>query len=81
MRGDYPFHADCQFCGRQFRYGNRIYDGSHLPAYNLTLCKICKDGNWDGVGSAYEQKLIDHLKMERIPIPRRNEKGFLPLPP
>lgn len=72
------FMYDCGICGLEFQFGPHIYNGKHIASYQLTVCKGCWDGNWDGWGNTAEEKLIAHLKEKGISIPKRNEKGWLP---
>ncbi len=68
----------CFMCGSQFQMGEHIYDGKYIRRYDITVCMTCWDGNWDGWAPHYETRLIAHLENEGIPIPERNEKGWLP---
>jgi hypothetical protein len=68
----------CQMCGIKYQMGRHIYEGKHIATYDLDVCSICYQGNWDGWNSSYEQKLLSHLKEKKLPIPKRNEKGWLP---
>ena len=72
------FIYNCDFCGSEFQFCPHIYNGKRIENYQLTVCKGCWDGNWDSWGPMVEQQLIAHLKERGIPIPKRNEKGWLP---
>jgi len=69
---------NCDICGAQFQFGPHIYDGRYIASYQITVCKSCWDGNWDGWGAGAEPKLISHLEKRGTPVPKRNEKGWLP---
>jgi hypothetical protein len=68
----------CFMCGSDFQMGPHRYEGQHIPRYNIDVCGICYKTNWDGWGPYCEERLIEHLKQQDIPIPRRNKKGWLP---
>jgi hypothetical protein len=68
----------CDLCGNQFQMGPHRYDGKWINRYQLSVCRSCYNGNWDGWGPFAEEKLIPHLKMKGIAIPERNDKGCIP---
>ncbi len=69
----------CDLCGRSFECSPGQVDGRYLKPYKLTVCKNCFRGNWDGLNIRHEEKFIEHLKKEGIPLPERNAKGLFPL--
>ena len=71
----------CFCCGREFQFGPHAYLGTYVPYYKITLYKACYAGNWDGIGPYCEEKLIRHLEQGNIPVPARNNKGWLPRDP
>jgi len=71
----------CDFCGKYYQMGNHVYDVRYIKAYDLKLCNTCDYGNRDGVGPYAEEKLITHLNVRGIPLPKRNDKGGVTLPP
>ena len=75
---DEKFMTNCELCGRSFQFGPQVYDGKVIPRYQLTVCMSCWKGNWDGWNPRHEALLIAHSKAEGLPIPERNEKGWLP---
>ena len=79
MAERYEFYENCFFCGKSFQMGQGVYAGRYIPDYKITCCKTCAAGNWDGIALMYEKKLIEHLEAEGIPIPSRNDAGYLPL--
>ena len=66
----------CPSCGSEFRYGPQVYEGKHIPRYQVTVCMICYEGNWDGWANI--DWLMKHLKSMNLPIPKPNSKGWLP---
>lgn len=68
----------CFTCSKSFQFGQNAYDGKHIPAYQITVCRLCYQMNWDGWAPAYEPMLIKHLNSAGIVVPTRNPKGWLP---
>lgn len=68
----------CFCCLGEFRFGPSRYDGRHIPAYKISVCDACYGSNWDGWAPHVEARLMRHLEDQRLPIPPRNEKGWLP---
>jgi hypothetical protein len=68
----------CFTCGRTFRMGPHAYEGKYIGSYEMTVCKICYDGNWDGWAPHLEEKIIKHIEKKGIATPQRNSKGLLP---
>lgn len=72
------FMETCFTCGTKFQMGPHAYDGKYVRTYQISVCRACWKGNWDGWAPHYEERLIAHLKEKGLPIPERNEKGWLP---
>jgi hypothetical protein len=70
------FHAF--FCRRPFQMGPQVYQGKHIRRYQIDVCDGCYEGNWDGWAPRFEAQLIPRLKTTGLPIPDRNDKGWLP---
>lgn len=68
----------CFTCGREFQMRPHVYDGAFIPLYQVSVCRICYNGNWDGWAPHYEARLISHFKAKGLPVPTRNAKGWLP---
>lgn len=70
----------CPLCGNQFQINAHVDvdDGKYIPRYDITVCRTCWNSNWDGWAPHYEETLIAHLKKKGLPVPERNEKGWLP---
>ena len=58
--------------------GPHIYAGTHIRAYNMTVCRGCHSANHDGWAPAYEAKILKHLDEQDIAVPKRNAGGWLP---
>lgn len=72
------FMYKCFMCGSDFQFGPHRYKGKEIHKYNISVCNICYDMNWDGWAPEYTEKLVEHLKKEGLPIPERNPEGWLP---
>jgi hypothetical protein len=68
----------CTLCGSQFESGPGRQGGKTINRYRITVCRTCWDANWNGWAPLHEQKLIEHLKQEGLPVPVRNVVGQLP---
>jgi hypothetical protein len=68
----------CEVCGSQFQYGAHVYDGKHVRAYGITVCRRCYDANWDGWGPFAEPAVLRKASENGLPLPPRNAKGWLP---
>lgn len=78
MGGEFKNMIPCDLCGRSFQMGPHLYDGEWIPQYQMSFCRSCFEGNWDGIGPVYEGRLEAHLKAHEIPLPKRNGKGWYP---
>lgn len=74
---EHKFIKLCFMCGSEYQMGPHQYDGKYIPKYQIGVCRGCYDGNWDGWAPHCEEKLIAHLKKQSLPVPERNEKGWL----
>lgn len=69
----------CSICGNPYKYGPGIYEGHKLDAYaGVFCCESCWKFNWDGWSPHYESVLLDILKRNNLPVPKRNSNGLLP---
>lgn len=75
---DTKIYMKCFICESEYRYGPHVYDGRAIPRYNFAVCRTCYSSNWDGWVPHAEPKIIKHLEHENLPIPERNDKGWLP---
>lgn len=73
------FMRTCDVCGSTFQYGRHLYAGRWLTLYQLLGCDDCLRGNHDGWGPVDEPKILEHLRQKGLPVPARNEKGWLPI--
>lgn len=71
------FMFTCPLCRSKFQHGPHKYVGHFMKKYDIMVCNSCWVGNWNGWASIYEEILINHLKEKVLPIPERNEKGWL----
>ncbi|VAV82485.1 hypothetical protein MNBD_DELTA01-33 [hydrothermal vent metagenome] len=71
---------NCFTCPNEYEMGFGVYEGKCLPLYaDIFVCLTCYNGNFDGWSNpAVVEKLINHLKEKSLPVPERNEKGWLP---
>ena len=70
--------SKCFICGEERQYGPHEYQLIHVPRYDVWVCNICYQANWDGWARVNEERLIAHLQKEGLPIPQRNPQGWLP---
>ena len=68
----------CDICGNDYQFGPHRYEGKTIPCYQLSVCMTCYEGNWDGWAPHLEGKVLEHLKSRGLPIPMRNDSGWLP---
>ena len=69
----------CDVCSKTYQHGPHRYEGHRLELYgDIFCCDSCWQGNFDGWAPHYEHALLEHLNQKNIPIPKRNEKGWLP---
>ncbi|KFO67327.1 hypothetical protein ER57_11565 [Smithella sp. SCADC] len=68
----------CPFCPNEFSISPPRIDGVTIPRYQITVCRSCYNMNWDGWELGREKLLIEHLKLNNIPIPHPNMNGRLP---
>ncbi|HHQ6573141.1 TPA: hypothetical protein ACSTLY_000283 [Serratia fonticola] len=73
------FYCKCDICGAEARFGPQIYQGRVLQLYGSAFCcDNCWESNWDGWSPHSEPKILAILKEKNLPIPERNENGYLP---
>ena len=78
MTSDHRIMCPCFMCRRDFQMGPHRYDGHYIGRYKLSVCDTCWNANWDGWAPDFETRLVAHLSEQHLPIPDRNEKGWLP---
>jgi len=76
--GKHAMVFNCFFCGGRFQFGPSLCDGKHIKRYKISVCSACWSSNWDGWSPRVEERLLAHLVTEELPVPERNEKGWLP---
>jgi hypothetical protein len=77
MTGE-KFTLKCFLCSTEFQYSHGIYGGRHIREYDITVCNSCYSNNWDGWVGSNMERVIEHLKTKNLPIPKLNDKGWLP---
>lgn len=75
---DFKLMCRCDLCGSEFQMGRHVYAGKVIPTYEITVCMGCYQANHDGWGPALEERVIAKLREKGLPIPQRNERGWLP---
>jgi hypothetical protein len=73
--------VQCQICDKTHQMGPDIYSGKWIKEYQLQVCKVCFDSNWDGWSPRYEDSILTHLQKNGIREPSRNSNGLLPQVP
>jgi hypothetical protein len=63
----------CPFCYTEFHYSNNIY----IPRYKITACNTCYTNSRDGWPPQFDERFIELLKANDIPIPRK-KNGYYP---
>lgn len=75
---DRQMYSNCDICRKEVKYGKGAYGLRKIERYDLHCCSNCYDGNHDGWGPHSEPRILAILKEKKLPIPERNEKGWLP---
>jgi hypothetical protein len=78
MSDEVKIMEPCFMCGRSFQFGPHHYDGKFIRRYKISVCSGCWGSNWDGWGPSFEAKLIPHLNVLGLSVPKRNAKGWIP---
>ena len=70
----------CDLCGGEYYHDEGLYEGHRLEIYgDIFCCDTCWRFNHDGWNpTTHEPRLIKILEGKNMPIPERNEAGFLP---
>jgi hypothetical protein len=68
----------CDVCGNDVRYEPHRYNARRNQTYDIMVCDICYQANWDGWAPQYEDRVTRKLKERGVPLPQRNEHGLLP---
>jgi hypothetical protein len=70
---------DCFLCKRPFQFGDHVYKGRHIAAWDVEICDGCLSSNWDGIVPDTHPDLIEHLKAKEIPV-TLNPRGWIDIP-
>lgn len=73
MFDDYGI-STCPMCRRNVR-DNRF---TFVETYQIWVCKRCYRANTDGWSIRCERVLVEHMRRIKMPLPRRNQSGWLP---
>lgn len=75
----YKFMHRCQLpdCGRTYQHGPGLYEGKFARLYDLEVCSVCWEGDWDGWNPRYDAFLLRRLRDKGLPVPDRIA-GLLP---
>ena len=68
----------CDVGGGNFQFGPRRYELRRNQTYDIMVCDTCHSANWDSWAPHHEDRVARRLKEKGLPIPPRNEKGWLP---
>lgn len=72
------FMIACDVCNGSFQFGPNCYEGQKNQTYDIMVCNICHDANWDGWAPHCETRVTRILEAKGLTLPLRNEKGWLP---
>jgi hypothetical protein len=70
---------ECFLCKRPFQFGEHIYDGRRVHAWDVMICNGCDKRNWDGVVPSARPHLVPFLQSKGIPV-KLNAKGWIDIP-
>jgi hypothetical protein len=69
----------CFICSRRFQFGEGVYNGRHVSAWDVMICDGCDRGNWDGIVPQTRPHVIPSLQSRGIDT-TLNSKGWLEIP-
>jgi hypothetical protein len=69
----------CYACQKPRDFYQHHYDLRMNHTYGVPICNMCREGNHDGWQPHKEERLIEALKQNNLPKPKRNSNGLLPL--
>ncbi len=78
MKIEFELHP-CELCHNKYKDGRNIHEGHMLKSYGeIMVCPSCWNSNWDG-WAPHKAALLEKIMEEKgLPLPPRNEQGFLP---
>lgn len=76
---EHAIFCDCFLCRQPFRFGPHEYRGRRIPPWDIMVCEICFQGNWDGIVPTTHPHLLEHLKVRGIKV-GLNAKGWIDWP-
>jgi hypothetical protein len=78
MDGDKTL-LECNLCHGWFQFGEHVYKGRNIIAWDVQICDWCLAANYDGIMPDRHPNLIAHLRAKQIPI-KLNDRGWLDIP-
>ena len=78
MKDEAPM-AECFLCKRAFQFGEHIYAGKRIPAWDIMVCDSCYKGNWDGIVPGTRPHLVPYLQSRGIKV-TYNASGWIDWP-
>lgn len=66
--GDFKAMYDCALCRQPFQFGQHVYRGQPVRAWNIMLCSGCIKANRDGIIAEHHPELVKHLESQGIEI-------------
>lgn len=71
--------VNCAVCEKDFRFGQNVYKGRRIKAWDIMVCDICEQSNHDGLVPAKHLNLIAKLQEKGIGT-KPNAKGWIDIP-
>jgi hypothetical protein len=76
---EYEHSVQCFLCKQSFQFGPHRYAGNRIPAWDMMVCDVCRNSNWDGIVPSSHPDLLPCLESKGIKV-RTNSKGWIDLP-
>jgi hypothetical protein len=77
--GEYRHMDTCFLCEQRFQMGPHIYAGKGINGWEMVVCRVCYEQNWDGLVPQRHPRLIQHLKAIGVQV-QLNASGWIPWP-
>jgi hypothetical protein len=74
-----PRLYECFLCGRQFQFGQYVYDGQYIPDWRVNICNTCRFSNLNGIDPTEHYRFLQLLSKEQVPL-ILNRKGLIDIP-
>lgn len=69
----------CFLCENSFPFSHGAYRGRGIGAWQIQVCDLCYNSNWDGIVPQTYPKLVAHLAAIGV-TPQLNAKRYLVWP-